>query len=62
VYTSGPSVAGVTTAVGGAELARTGFPIVGFTMIAIALLVVGLALFRSAVVRRHRADAGISGR
>ena len=57
VYGSGTSVLGVTItgAAGGAGLARTGFPVVGFTLIAIALIVGGFALLRLAMVRRSRA-------
>jgi hypothetical protein len=43
-----------TVAGGGVGLARTGFPVVGATMIAIALLVTGLALVRMAMLRRTR--------
>jgi|GEM_PF-4272841 len=56
MYGSGTGVLGLTiaaggTTVGGAQLARTGFPAVGLTLIAIACLVGGFALFRLAVRR-----------
>lgn len=42
------------TAGGGAALARTGVPVVGFTLLAIALVVVGFGMVRLAMMRRGR--------
>lgn len=36
----------------GAELARTGFPLVGLTLLALALVLGGLLLLRAGMVRR----------
>lgn len=62
MYGPGTSVLGTTTVLGGVGLAKTGFPVVGATMIAIAFLVTGLAVLRMAVLRRDRALAGESSR
>ena len=49
----GPAPVVVTGATGGV-LAHTGLPVVGLTMVAISMLMVGFMLTRAALVRRHR--------
>lgn len=61
MYGTGTGVKGLVItgsggAVAGGRLAQTGFPAVGLTLIAIALVVAGFALFRVAI-RRSDVDA-----
>lgn len=54
MYTGTAVRGAVITAGGGAALARTGVPVVGFTLLAIALVVVGFGMVRLAMMRRGR--------
>ena len=54
MYGSRGSTGVVTAAGGGGALASTGFPLVGLTILAIALVIIGVALVRMAVVKRAR--------
>lgn len=51
MYTSGTVVLG-TGVLAGSQLARTGFPVAGLSLLAFALVITGLLLLRSGMVRR----------